>query len=331
MIGTAPRSPAQPSSVCSRRLNRERNSERYTASGRATSVRNTVTSDGDAEHRQDPAGEHEQAERQEHRDLHEPGQAVVEARQAALVDVGAVAQHDAGDVHGQEPAAAQVRGRPERQQHQGQAEDGVEAVVVEVDAVDDPGHGRARTRSRARPRAPSGGRTSAASSSSEPSPVVISVMRLTVRNTAMGSLLPDSSSSRSRTCRGQPHLPGAQHREDGGGVRGRDDGAEQQRLERRKVGDQHDDAADETGGHQRPDGREDDPAAQDRADARPARVEPAGEQDQRQRDDADRAGQPGVVEVDAAEPLGARRACRCPGRGAARARPSARRPCSRGC
>ena len=90
MIGTAPRSPAQPISVCSRRLNRERNSERYTLSGRATSVRNAVTSDGDAEHRQDPAGEHEQAERQEHGDLHEPGEAVVEARQAALVDVGAV-------------------------------------------------------------------------------------------------------------------------------------------------------------------------------------------------------------------------------------------------
>ena len=34
--------------------------------------------------------------------------------EAALVDVAAVPQHEAGDVHGQEPAAAQVRGRPER-------------------------------------------------------------------------------------------------------------------------------------------------------------------------------------------------------------------------
>ena len=43
-IGTAPRRPAQPTSVCSRSENRERSRDAYTATGRATSVRNTVVS-----------------------------------------------------------------------------------------------------------------------------------------------------------------------------------------------------------------------------------------------------------------------------------------------
>ena len=143
----------------------------------------------------------------------------------------------------------------------------------------------------------------AANSSGEPPPSVMTVMRLTVRKTAIGSLLPDSSSSRSRTgagsltWRARSTENTAAASVDETTAPSSSDSARGRSVTSRTT------PADEAGGDEGADGGQEDAASEDRPDGDPARVQPAREQDQRQRDDADRLGDGGIVEVDAAEPL----------------------------
>ena len=79
MMGTAPRRPAHPHVVCSRSPKREPRRLTYTASGRAASIRNTVTSTATPITGTIRLGEDEQSECEEHADLREPRETVVEA------------------------------------------------------------------------------------------------------------------------------------------------------------------------------------------------------------------------------------------------------------
>ncbi len=125
------------------------------------------------------------------------------------------------------------------------------------------------------------------------------------RRNAIGSLKPDSASS-VRASRRLMLEPRSTEKIAALSVR-RDDRAEQQALERRET-------EEEVSGHgrdrcsgERADRRERDARPEHRPDLRPAGREPSLEQDQRDRDDADRARQLDVVELQHRQAVGAER------------------------
>ena len=102
--------------------------------------------------------------------------------------------------------------------------------------------------------------------------------------------------------------PGAaQQREHRGAVGRGDDRADQQALERREAEQPRGGQAGDDRGDQRARQREPDRRPQHRPDLAPAGGQPALEQDQGERDHADRLGEVGVVELDQAEAVGADR------------------------
>jgi hypothetical protein len=127
-----------------------------------------------------------------------------------------------------------------------------------------------------------------------------------VRNTANGSLLPDSASSvaptrgRGADARTQPKSLGVHQKKHRGGVGRGHHGADQQRLGPVQVERKFRDRRRDQCGQQHADGRQHDRWRKHRTDVLEARPQAAVEQDQRQRDRTDQIGGPHVVELELA-------------------------------
>ena len=128
-------------------------------------------------------------------------------------------------------------------------------------------------------------------------------MKPSTSSTAIGSLKPASPSS-VRSSRRRSPAPRSSENTAAPSVEATID-AQQQALERREVEQPRRGEARDGGGDQRADHRQADRGPQHRPDLAPAGGQAALEQDQRERDDADRLGELEVGEVDPAEPVGA--------------------------
>ncbi len=119
------------------------------------------------------------------------------------------------------------------------------------------------------------------------------------RKIANGSLVPDSTSMVAPT-RGPQAQPAGMHQEEHRRGIGRgDDGADQQRLGPAEIEEIMRDRRGDGGGQQHAQGRECSGRRQHGAKGRKARAQTAVEQNERERDRADRVGQGHVIEADA--------------------------------
>lgn len=80
--------------------------------------------------------EYLQSEYEEHGDLHEPGDAIVEDTDAVAVDQVLVPDNESSDVNGEKAAAAEGGCDGIREQGNGYREDGIEAFGVKADSID---------------------------------------------------------------------------------------------------------------------------------------------------------------------------------------------------
>lgn len=85
-------------------------------------------------------GEYQQAKGKEHRDLHQPGDPLVEPYQAVPVNELAVAKDEPCNVYGKEPASPERCHNPVRHHDQGQGEDRVQAFEFELEPVNEIDH-----------------------------------------------------------------------------------------------------------------------------------------------------------------------------------------------
>ena len=202
-IDTAPRRPTQEMKAISARGKRNGIRQSQTATGRATKIRNRPSSTAAEQDRRKLRRRREQAEDQEHDDLRQPRHAVLEALQDGDgADVG-IAGNQAGEIDRQEAGAADGAGGGEHHQRQRQHEDRQQALV-EIEPVDQPHDGEAaehaddgaeahmRRRSR-------GSRSTTSTSAAGSAPRAMISTSVMVRKMAIGSLVPDSTSSVART------------------------------------------------------------------------------------------------------------------------------------
>ena len=113
-MGTAPRSPAQLTSVSSRRSNPSHAIESTTASGRATSTRTTATPSAPERLLVEVAREHQQAEQEEQADLGGRRQRLEVAEHGPTLRRRPVGDHHPRHVDGEEPGRAGRRARRRR-------------------------------------------------------------------------------------------------------------------------------------------------------------------------------------------------------------------------
>ena len=246
--------------------------------------------------------EDEQAQRDEHRHLPHPGQALVEGGHGLLGGDADRAQRQPGQVDGQEARAVQGVGAAEGQGGHGERRHRVEAGGGE-------GHAPQRPHRR-HPHHHADGQADADLAHEEHGhvrqPVVVVLQPLDeAEHEQHGDRVVEPRFALQGGGQAALERRAAQQREDRRAVGGRQDRAQQHPVERREVeepcrrqpGDDRGDDRAHDGQRQR--------RGQDRADLEQARGEPALEEDQGERDDPDPARQLVVVELDEAQAVGA--------------------------
>ena len=195
-IGTAPRRPAQPST--SRSPTREALADRDDQ--RRQRPREHGGGDGDRRALErdvaEVVREHEQPEHQEQRELGDPREAVVEGDDRAPGGRGGGAEHEPGEVDGEEArsrAACRRRRRRARPWRSRRPGTGRRTAAARAAATSTPSAPTARPDDERRCRAPATASTSA-SSDAEVGSWIASMQPITSR-IAIGSLMPDSPSS----------------------------------------------------------------------------------------------------------------------------------------
>ena len=142
MIGTAPRNPTQLMNAFSRHA-KTCGSKRQKYAYRAGQEHYEKGDDKPGtNHGHNLRREDQQAEHQEHGYLHEPGETIVEASEAAFVHKVAVAYYQSGDIDREETVAVQESRASVHQKHKSCGEHGIEAVIIKPDVVDH-NHGQA--------------------------------------------------------------------------------------------------------------------------------------------------------------------------------------------
>ena len=286
--GTAPRSPAQPSTARSRRSKPAPVVATSAASGRATtaaSSASTVPSSGD---RAERVGEDEQAERQEHRQLGDPGEAVVEGLHRL-----ALGQRRAAERRGPRGRSPGSRSRAARRR----APNAIAPIAIDATGYR-PGVGqrhaahqrdaRARRRRGPRPRRRDSSTTNATAMSTE----AVALGRdpgAEAEHEQDGDGVVEAGLALERPRDAAAQRRAAQDREDRRAVGGGEDRAEQQALEQAEVQQPGGGEAGEDGGERRADERQRERRPQHRPDLREAGGQAALEEDRGQRDDPDRA------------------------------------------
>ena len=196
-IGTAPRSPAQPTSAGLAQAEAARRRVAISAaSGRATNISTAAIRSASPTMSPNSRRVDQQAERQEHRDLADPRQAVVEVLDRAPARDGRAAQRQPGEVDGDEARAVQRVGGAEGERRGGDRGHRVEAGGGELRRA-----GRPSTASRPTARPTSAPMPSSPTASSDHVARRRSrarwmySMKPSTSTIATGSLKPDSPSS----------------------------------------------------------------------------------------------------------------------------------------
>ena len=242
-------------------------------------------------------GRDQQAQHQEHADLCQPGHAVEHMQNAMTASHRAVADHQAAQVNGKEAAAVQGVGQGKHEQAAGNHQDRVQAVG-QVDPVDHLQHQPA---------------TAQADDAADPEFADQVRQQAPVQaGLAAGEHVDQGNGEEHRhrvvaagfdfQAGGDPFVQAfaAQQREHGGGVRGADDGADQQALNDVEVEQPGGCHAGETGGDQHPDRRQGQRGPERHAETGYPRSQAAIEQDHRQGEVAHEVGGRVVIEDDAA-------------------------------
>jgi hypothetical protein len=244
------------------------------------------------------AGEDEQPEGDEHRDLGDPRHALVEGRDGLLRGHPDGAEDEAGQVDGEEARAVQRVGAAVGEGGDGQRRDGIQPAGGQAHAAQAPGPGESDRQPDRQPdrqlAQEEGGHVE--------QPVVVlldPVDEAEHEEHGDGIVQPRLALERARQAPLQRR--GAQQREDGRAVGGREHAAEEQPVERGDVEERGGRQPGDERGDDRPEDREAERRAQHRADLAKARGQAALEEDQRQRDDPDPPGQLDVAEVDPTE------------------------------
>ena len=245
----------------------------------------------------------EQAERQEHDQLGEPGDAVEKGRRAAVVRHLAVADHQAGEIDGQIAVAADQVGEREDEEHQREQQDRILRLVVDVEPVDEEKRYAAEyvtgDRADADLHQQHAGRM--------PEAHVADLDHLNeqdrqdVGHRVVASALELEHRAEILL---QPQALASQNRKDRGGVRRRNDGCQQQRLVERQrdrsekvARDKKDDSSGNGRGDHHAQRGQYDARTQYGADFLELRVHTARKEDDAQRDHADELGDRRAVEL----------------------------------
>ena len=133
--GTAPRNPAHPRTIRSVVFNGAVAVATITASGRATKTSTSAISVPSSAMSRSCDGNDEQAEREEHRQLGEPREAVVKRGHRLAGRKRGRPHREAGEVDREEPGPRQDVGRAERERDDRQRRDRVQAAGREVGAA----------------------------------------------------------------------------------------------------------------------------------------------------------------------------------------------------
>ncbi|MEZ5094469.1 MAG: hypothetical protein R2740_17390 [Nocardioides sp.] len=248
--------------------------------------------------RGDPAGRDEQPEHHEQPDLGEPGHALGEGPGRGAVRELLVAEHERADVDGGEPGGVNARAGAVGQQSQGQEGQRVEAGRRQRDPAQHPRPGEADRQAdqHAGDQLVDDDAGHGGAPYSATAPVEISVTSTTVG----ASLSPDSPPGADQPLR-QRHHP--QHREHRGGIGRRRDRAEQDRELPRHPQQVMPGDRDHRDRHRDPDRGQQEAEPHRRPHLPPRGGETTLGQDQRQRAEADRVRDLGVVELDAGAAL----------------------------
>ncbi len=229
----------------------------------------------------------------------------METQDAALVHEVVGRHAHARQVDGQEPVATQgVRGAVD-EQRRGDREDRVEAVVREVEPVDNESREVPERDADQQPERHL--QKEHRHEAEERRPRCLDQRQETDRQedrhrvVAAGLELEHAPEALR-----EPDPARAHHREHGRRVGARHDRAQEQPLERGEAQERHRDQADDGGGDGDGQRRQADAEREHRTDGGPARVEAAREEDQRERRHADGLRPGRIVEGDAPEPLRAR-------------------------